>query len=1076
MKPVLHPVKKMLVTALSLLLLSSLNVFQLPAQKVSKKQLEQLKFRYIGPVGNRIISVTGIPGRPLTYYVGAASGGIWKTVDGGLNWKPVFDDKPVHSIGALALAPSSPEVVYAGTGESFIRSNVSIGDGVWKSTDGGVTWKHIGLEKTGRISRIIVHPRNPDIAWVAAVGNAYTPQKERGVYMTKDGGVTWRHVLFVDENTGASDIVLDPANPNILFAGMWQIELKPWIRISGGPGSGLYQSKDGGETWKKLGKNGLPKPPVGKIALAMTPADPNRVYALIETGDGVPLDGKKTGSGELWRSDNLGKKWTLVNSNRDLGGRQAYYTRCAASPDNPNEVYFISASFSVSIDGGKTAKAGTFGTQPNWDHHEMWIDPMDGNRMIVVGDGGLSISRNRGKSWDRVQLPVAQVYHVTTDNNIPYNVLTNRQDGPSMKGPSRTRVGSIFGGGFISTGLWHDVGGGESGFATADPENPDIIWSSTSGLGPLGGIVVKYNEKTKQYRQVEVWPEFTGGHPAKDLKYRFQWTFPLLISPHNHNTVYVASQVLHRTTNGGESWEVISPDLTLNDKSKQGFSGGLTGDNIAVEYADVIYAIDESPVQKGVLWAGTNDGLIQVSRDDGKTWKNVTRNIPDLPKLGVVRNIEASKWEAGKAYITVDFHMTGNFDPYVYKTENFGRSWTKITEGISEGNLNYVRNIKEDPVRKGLLYLGTENALYVSFNDGEKWQSLMTNLPHTPMYWIDIQEHFNDLVVGTYGRGIWILDDITPLQQLTNKITSSEAYLFEAKPAYRFQPISSNMQFFPEPSFGKDPPYGASINFWLEKAKDSTKLVIKDAKGDTVKTLYAKGKPGINRIWWNLRGEPTKKIVFRTEPKYADWYPLDKKRTRKSNVAPFSILAPPGDYTVEMAFKDKVYAGKLSILKDPHSEGTIRDIKEQTEMIKELYSDMNLLTSDINRIERIRRQLLDLKAIIAIQKDKKDIITAIDSTHSRLLNLESKMIQLKITGTGQDDVRYPARLAKRISYLASVVAVSDFPPTKQHKEVQQILEKRLASYRKELKDFMSDEFAGFLKLLTDHNIGAIVTD
>ncbi len=1073
MNPFTSHVKRAVITALSVLVFLFMSATYVLAQKVTLQQLKQLKFRYIGPVGNRVISVAGIPGNPMVYYAGAASGGIWKTTDGGLNWKPLFDDKPVHSIGALAVAPSDPQVIYAGTGESFIRSNVSIGDGVWKSTDGGATWKHAGLDQTGRISRIVIHPENPDIVWVAAVGHGYTPQNERGVFRTTDGGKTWQKVLFVDENTGASDIVMDPENPRILFAGMWQLSLKTWNRTSGGPGSGLYMSKDGGATWKKLEGHGLPAPPLGKIALAMTPANPQRVYALIETGDGVPYNGKQTSSGELWRSDNLGKSWTLINSNRDLGGRQAYYTRCAASPDNPNEVYFISNNFLTSIDGGKTARTGVFGTQPNWDHHEMWIDPTNGNRMVVVGDGGLSISLNRGKSWDRIQLPVAQVYHVTTDHEIPYNILTNRQDGPSMKGPSRTNTGR---GGIIPTGLWHTVGGGESGFATPDPEDPDIIWSSTSGHGPVGGIVVRYNEKTKQYRDVEVWPELNRGHPAKDTRYRFQWTFPLLISPHDHNTIYVGSQYLLRTTNGGQTWEKVSGDLTLNDKSKQGFSGGLTGDNINVEYADVIYAIDESPVQQGVLWAGTNDGLVQVSRDNGNTWTNVTKNLPDLPKYGVVRNIDASKWDAGKAYVTIDLHQEGNFDPYVYKTENFGKSWKKIVRGIGDGNLNYARNIREDPVRPGLLYLGTENALYVSFDDGENWQSLMTNLPHTPMYWIDVQEHFNDLVVGTYGRGIWILDDITPLQQMTGKTTSAGAALLAPRPAYRFQPVSSTMQFFPEPSSGKDPPYGATINYWLKKKNDHITLVIKDQEGHAVRTLKEKGKPGINRVWWNLRGEPTQKIVFRTEPRYAGWYPLSGDRTRKAKTAPFSILLPPGTYTVELTADGKTFTQKLKIIKDPHSEGTLEDIAKQTALLNQLYNEMNRTVSAINRIERIRRQLLDLKAILKPLKDKKEVLTAIDSIHNRFLSLENKMTQLKITGTGQDDIRYPAMLVERIAYLASTVAVSDFPPTDSDYEVNKILKGRLDEYTSGLEDLLNGEFSTFLKFLADHHIKPIVSE
>jgi photosystem II stability/assembly factor-like uncharacterized protein len=1071
MKNLIHQFGSIQALVFSLLFFLFVASNESQAQPLNQQQIKQLKFRFVGPVGNRTVSVAGIPGDPLTYYVGAASGGIWKTVDGGIKWKSLFNDKPVSSIGALAVAPSNHQVIYAGTGESFVRSNNSLGDGVWKSVDGGETWKHIGLENTGRISRIIVHPKNQNVVWVAALGNAFVPQQERGVYMTTDGGVSWKHVLFVDENTGASDLVIDPANPTILFAGMWHLELKPWIRVSGGPGSGIFKSTDEGLTWQKLKGNGLPALDVGKIGLAVTPADPERIYALIETGDGVPVDGKKTESGELWRSDDLGKSWKLMNSNRDLGGRQAYFTRCAASTDNPNEVYFLSSIFSVSIDGGKTVHVGPRESLPSWDHHGMWIDPTNGNRMIVVGDAGLAISQNRGKSWYRVQLPVAQLYHVTTDNKIPYHVLANCQDFSSMKGPSR-----VVGSNFIPETAWHDVGGGESGFATADPVNPDIIWSGSSGRGPLGGIVVRYNEKTKQYRQVEVWPEYTHGHPADDLKYRFQWAFPLLISPHNHNTVYVGSQYLHRTTNGGQTWEKVSPDLTLNDKSKQGFSGGLTPDNIGVEYADVIYAIAESPVKKGVIWCGTNDGLVQLSRDNGKTWENVTKNIPHLPKLGVVRNIKASKWDAGKAYISVDMHLLGDFKSYAYKTSNYGRTWKKITKGIGFGNLNYVRNIQEDPVRPGLLYLGTENTLYYSTDDGESWQPLMTNLPHVPMYWIDIQNHFNDLVVGTYGRGIWILDDLSPLQQLTKKVTSSDAYLFEPRPAYRFRPVSRSMQYHPGPASGYNPPYGASINFWSSGKNDSVKIVIQDSIGGVIRTLRTKVKPGINRIWWNLRGEPTKKMIMRTEPQFANWFPMGKARTRSSMVKPFSILEPPGTYTVQLIAGNKSFSRKLVVLKDPHSEGSLSDIQEQIHLLKKLYQDMNQLAGEINKIERIRRQLYDMKAMLNTKKDKQEIIHSIDAIDKDFLAVERKMIRLKVTGTGQDDVRYPAKLAKRIGYLAAAVAVSDFPPTDQDNEVYQLLHTRLIQYGDELNGLMKGKFAAFMKVLSANHIGPIITD
>ena len=1047
----------------------------LHSQTINKEIIKDMKFRHVGPIGNRLTTVAGVPNDPMTYYVGAASGGVWKTTDGGLNWKPIFDSQEVHSIGSISVAPSDPMTIYVGTGESSIRSNVSIGNGVYKSEDGGDTWKHIGLKNSGRISRIVVHPKNRNLIYVGALGHAYAPQKERGVFKSDNGGQTWKHVLYIDNNTGISDIVMDPDNSRILFAGAWQLDLKTWRRISGGPGSGLFKSVDGGDTWKRLKGNGLPNKDVGKIALAMTPASPDRLYALIETGDGVPYMGKETESGELWRSDDNGKTFKLINSNRNLGGRQAYYTRTAASTDNPNEVYFMSNRFFSSIDGGISLENRSQLSSPNWDHHEMWIDPHNGDRMAVAGDGGISISQNRGKSWHRTFLPIAQLYHVTTDNNVPYNVLTNRQDGPSMKGPSRSRTGNWFGPGMIQSGMWREIGGGESGFATADPKNPDIIWSSASGYGPLGGIVTRYNENTKQYRQLEVWPEFTAGSHASLLKYRFQWTFPVLISPHDNKTIYVTSQHVHRTTNDGQTWEVISPDLSLNDKSMQGFSGGLTGDNIAVEYANVIYAFDESPVQKGVLWAGTNDGLVHISQDNGKTWNNVTKNIPNLPKLGVVRNIDASKWSAGKAYLTIEFHQIGNFEPYVYKTENFGKSWKKITNGIKPGNLSYTRCIKEDPVREGLLYLGTENALYVSNDDGENWQSLMSNLPHSPMYWMEIQEHFNDLVIGTYGRGIWILDDISPLQQLDETIEKKASHLFDIKPSYRFQNVTSSLQMFPEASTGQDPPNGASINYWLKEKQDDIEIIITNQKNDTIKTIKDKGNKGINRLWWDFSGEKTDDIVFRTKPLYADWVSLDKNRERKAPYN-FSILSPPGTYNITLKSGDNTMTKSLEVIKDPHSEGTTEDIMLQNQLVTEIYDDINLAVHYINSIEVVRRQLLDLKAMLKNTNHEEELISLVDILESEFLELEKQLTQLKTTGTGQDEVRYEKMIGEKLAYLANNVQISDFKPADSYHEVHKLLKSRLDKVGEQFENLKNENLKNTLNSLRDKGVDIIVME
>tara|TARA_A100001011_G_scaffold64900_2_gene65673 strand:- start:8992 stop:12234 length:3243 start_codon:yes stop_codon:yes gene_type:complete len=1053
------------------------------SQNLSKETIEEMQFRHVGPVGNRVTTVAGIPNDPMTYYVGAASGGVWKTIDGGLNWNPIFDNQDVHSIGAISIAPSDPMTIYVGTGESSIRSNVSVGDGVYKSEDGGETWKHLGLKNTGRISRIIIHPKNRDLIYVGSLGHAYAPQKERGVFMSENGGESWKHVLFIDDNTGISDMVMDPDNSRILFAGAWQLDLKTWRRISGGPGSGIFKSVDGGVNWTKLKGNGLPKKDVGKIALAMTPADPDRLYALIETGDGVPYNGKETEFGELWRSDDNGKTFKLVNSNRNLGGRQAYYTRTAASTDNPNEVYFMTSDFFSSIDGGVTVTQALEGdgdekeengpqlASPNWDHHEMWIDPFDGNRMAVAGDGGISISQNRGKSWLKTLLPIAQLYHVTTDNSVPYNLLTNRQDGPSMKGPSRAISNYRWSNtGMIQSGMWREVGGGESGFATPDPINPDIVWSSASGSGSLGGIVTRYNEKTKQYRQLEVWPEYAAGSYALLLKYRFQWTFPLLISPHDNKTVYVTSQHVHKTTNDGQTWEVISPDLTMNDKKMQGFSGGLTGDNIAVEYANVIYAFEESPVQKGVLWAGTNDGLVHVSQDNGKSWENVTKNISKLPKLGVVRNIEASKWNPAKAYLTIEFHQVGDFKPYVYKTENFGKSWKKITNGIAPGNLSYTRNIKEDPVREGLLYLGTENALYFSNDDGENWQSLMTNLPPTPMYWIDVQEHFNDLVIGTYGRGIWILDDLSPLQQLNENISKKESHLFDIKSSYRFHNVTGSLQRQKEASTGQDPPKGASINYWSNSERD-VEIIITNQENDTIKVIKEKANKGINRLWWDFTTEKTDEIVFRTKPLYAEWFSLDKNKERaEQSLYSFSILSPPGTYNVTLKSGENLMSKSLEVMKDPNSEGTLEDISLQNELVAKIYADLNLAISHVNSIETIRKQLIDLKAMLKNSDQKKDLMVIVEKLESEFLEVEKKLIQLKITGTGQDGVRYEKMLVEKLRYLATNVQISDFRPADSYDEVYTILKNRLEKVANEFEKLKNQNLKNTLIALKDKDV------
>ncbi len=1036
-------------------------------QKPDPDIFKRLRYRHIGPMGNRVSAVVGIPGNPHVYYAGAASGGIWMTEDSGIRWRPIFDGQDVQSIGALAVAPSDHNVIWAGTGEAFIRSNISIGKGIYKSTDGGKNWTSMGLEKTGRIGRIVIDPNDPDIVFAAAMGHCYGPQPDRGVFRTMDGGATWEKVLFVDENTGCNDLAMDPGNPRILFAGMWQLEIHTWGRESGGPGSGLYRSLNGGTTWKRLEGSGLPKPPLGKIALAIAPSEPSRVYALIETGDGVPWKGQETSTGVLWRSDDGGESWKLVNYDHNLTQRPHYYSRCAVSPDDPDEIYFCAVRFQKSLDGGEKVSGAPM---VGGDNHDIWIDPTDGNRMAVGNDQYISISTNRGKSWRGHGLPIAQMYHVAVDNQIPYYVYGNRQDGPSTCGPSNSLYGYMG----IPISEWHSCGGAESGFAIPDPVNNNIVWS-----GNYQGSLDRYDESSRTARTVDVWPDYSMGTPAAPLKYRFQWTFPIAISPHDHNRVYVGSQHVHMTTDGGQSWHVLSPDLSTNDKSRQQSSGGLTPDNASVEYACLIFALAESPAEEGVIWAGTNDGQVQMTRDGGENWSNVTENIPDLPEWGTVSNIEPSRFEAGTCYITVDFHQVNNRDPHVYKTSDYGQTWKSISSDIPKSVFSYAHCVREDPVRKGLLYVGTENAIYVSFNDGENWVPLQTNLPHAPVHWMVVQEHFNDLVVATYGRGFWIMDDVTPLQQFTPEVAESDAYLFALRPAYRFRSRSTPMANMLEPSVGQNPPYGASINYYLkERSKAKVKIEIMDAQGETIHTLPATNNAGINRIVWNLRYNPSESIKLRTKPQYADWVDIGKSGWRPyvSWGGPVGLFAPPGKYTVKLSVGDQEFTQELEIRRDPNAPGSEEGIQKQMDMLKELRENSDTVAKMVNQIEWLRKQICDLQEMIKEKKEVEDVVKAGKELAGKLIAEEENLIQLKLTGGSQDILRWPMKLYGKISMLAGSITSGDFSPTKQAYEVHAMYKEQIAECQSQLTELVDKDVVEFNRLLKENDLEGIVTE
>ncbi len=1065
-----------------------------------------LSYRFIGPPGNRVSAVTGIAGDPYVYYLGAASGGIWKTIDGGIHWQPVFDDQPVSSIGAIAVAPSDPNVIWAGTGESMIRSHISMGWGMFRSTDAGHSWQRAGLEATGRIARISVDPRDANVAVVAALGHAYTPQQERGIFRTTDGGKNWRRVLFANDSSGGVDVVRDPNDPDHLYAATWQLEIHTWGRFSGGAGSGIWTSHDGGATWTRLAGNGLPTHPFGKVGLGVTAANSNRVYALIETGKGIPWNGTPTDTGVLWRSDDAGAHWRLVNSNSNLTSRPAYYTRMAVEPDSADQAYFLSIGFSGTNDGGATLAPRTTAQSPGFDNHDMWIDPRDGRRMIVANDEGVAISVTRGATWLRTRLPIAQMYHVTTDNRVPYNVCGNMQDGPSTCGPSNSKItgASVTGNADIPRGLWYSVGGGESGWATPDPVDPNIVWSTASGRGSAGGIVVRYDVRARKGRDVEVWPVSTAGHAAKDVKYRFVWDFPIAMSPHDHNRIYVGSQFIHMTVNGGQSWELISPDLTLNDKTKQQHSGGLTGDNIGVEYGDVIYSVAESPLVPGLIWAGTNDGLVQLTRDGGKHWTNVTKNIPGMIPWGTVSNIEPSRFHAGSAYLTVNAHQEGNFDPWVYKTADYGATWTLIVNGLPRSPVGYARCVREDPRREGLLYLGTENALYLSFDDGAHWDPMQLNLPHSPVSWLTVQDHFHDLVVATYGRGFYIVDDVTPLEQLTPAVRAAAAHLFAPRAAYRFLSGDYGVrEAADDPSGGHNPPYGASLNYWIGSAPaGDVSLAILDSAGKAIRSLTGPKVAGINRVMWDLRFDPLSParapeaaVAAVTPPVGAEEgaAPMQGRAGRggraggagaaggaaggggggggRGRGAAVMILAPPGRYAVRMRVGGAEFTQPLTVLMDPDSKVSVSELAAQTAMLHALAVDLASSTALTAGIEGVRGQLRALSAKLASDAANQDVRATADSVERKFMLVADSLVQQN-PGAFYE---WPQKLSSKISYLASEVQGSDHQPTAQAREADGFLKNQLKLVRSEYAALLEKDLAALNELLRKRGMPPVLT-
>ena len=1042
---------------------------------------KNLKYRLVGPFrGGRVVAVSGVVGQENVYYFGAAAGGVWKTTDGGLNWKPIFDKTKgaSASIGAIAVSESDPNVIYVGTGEACIRGNVVGGNGVYKSIDAGKTWRFVGLGDTHAIGRVAVNPKNPDIAFVAALGHPFGDNEERGIFRTQDGGKSWQKVLYRDAKTGGIDIVFDPSNSNTLFAALWQVRRTPWSLESGGPGSGLFRSIDGGTTWKELKGHGLPESILGRIGVSVSGANPNRVYAAIEAE-----------KGGIYRSDDGGDSWQLMTGDHRFTQRAWYYMHIFADPKSEDTVYILNTGVYRSHDGGKTFNRLR---APHGDNHGLWINPEDPKRLINGNDGGATVSIDGGETWTTFyNQPTAQFYHVVADNRFPYTIYGAQQDNSTVAIASASPEGAI------DRPEWYAVGGGESGYIAPDPTDPDIVYA-----GSYGGDITRYDHRTSEEQLINPWPINPIGWGAADLKYRFQWTEPIVFSPHDPKTMYFAAQYLFKTRDAGMSWMVISPDLTRNDKSKQQSSGGpITKDNTGVEIYDTIFSVVESPVQKDVIWAGTDDGLVQITRDGGEQWENVTPKA--MPEWGTVSMIEASPSDAGTAYIAVEKHKSDDFRPYVFKTADFGKTWTKLVEGIPSDD--YVHAVRVDPRHPALLFAGTEQGVYVSFNGGEHWQPLQLNLPPAPVNDLVIKN--DDLVVATHGRSFWVLDDITPLEQYDESIPGEEAHLFT--PAAANHTIFAQSFFAPSGNVGNNPPAGAVIDYWLktslnkksakeepaatqtakadsnsapgeEKKDEAPKITLEilDSSGKVVRKFPQKeesegedesesgrkddGKnlpadAGFNRFVWNLKYESATKI-----PHSALW--------GGDTDGPEAL---PGTYQVRLAVLGKTYTAPLEVTRDPRVHVSQEDLAKQFDFLIRIRDKVTQTDDAVIQMRDLRDQIKAIDNRLKDDSRGKVIADAGKALDKKMTEVEEALVQTKAK-SDEDVLNFPVRLNNDLVSIAGVVGSADSAPTKQSYEAYDLVSKKVDEQLARWEGIVSTDVAAYNNLIRQQEIPAVV--
>lgn len=1011
---------------------------------VPPEYYEAMEFRAVGFTrGGRSTAAVGVPGDPLTYYFGGTGGGVFKTTDAGHNWTNVSDGFfGVGAVGSIAVAPSDVNVVYVGTGSACPRGNISVGDGMYRSTDAGKTWTHIGLRHAGQIGAIAVHPDDPDVAYAAALGHIFGPNEDRGLFRTTDGGANWEKVFFLSDRTGFVDIQMDPGNPRILYAGAWRAERKPWTLTSGSEDGGIYRSKDGGDTWERV-EGGLPvEGPIGKTAVAISPANPDRIWALIE---------KEGDEGGLYRSDDGGESWRRINGDANLRQRPWYYIHIYADPKDENTVYGLNVGFHKSIDGGRTFPERI--RVPHGDNHDLWINPDNPLNMVNANDGGANVSFDGGKSWtDLMGQETSEIYRVFVDDQWPYRIYGSQQDNSTISVPSR--------GGFGVVPDWYSVGGCESGHIAIDPRDPDIIYA-----GCYGGSITRVNRKTGEFRQILHYPQLQLGQAARDLKYRFQWNAPIRLSPHDPDILYHASQVVHMSRDEGQSWTVVSPDLTINDPEHQDYAGGpITRDNTGVEVYNTIFSFEESPHAPGELWAGSDDGRVHLSRDRGETWTEITPE--DMPEGGTVNGIELSAHDPARAFIAVYRYRENDFRPYVFRTTNSGESWDLLTDGTNGiPPTHTTRAVREDPDRMGLLYVGTEFGLYVSFDDGAHWQRLQNNLPVTPI--TDLQVHRKDLVISTQGRSFWVLDDLSPLHQVDEQAMAADSVLYAPRTAYRG-------------GFGA----AAEIRYHLKSEPESAiTLEILDPEGNVVRKVTGQpgaaapsgpvspfaaffgggaratlpAKAGLNSFRWNLRGERIERPAG-----VVHW----------GGTPGLSVL--PGAYEVRLTVGGETHSQALEVAINPNLSSTAADLAKQRELGETVAGQIEKLFAALTRLREVKSQADDIVARLGKADRADDELGELAKTlGERLTEIEETITQTN-SKSSQDPINFPPQIDNQLVTLYGYIVQADYEPTAGAYERFDDLKPELDEIHADLEAAMTEHLAPFNARVASLGVPAVV--